>query len=243
MTLIEKYQIEKIKLSKTEHHILLFLDKEFLSLPNLNITTIANYSNSSTTSINRLVKKLNFKDYQDFKYFLKSRKDIPSTNSITEKSKLEINIFNFFTTFDFNILRELNNKIKSHDTIYLIAVGQSTSIAEYLTKHFVQLGKNIILVTESHLINTLHTYIHKNSLVIFISSSGNTNSLLIEAEILNKNRVHTYAITNNIDSKLQKFINKTITIPTTSFKLNGYEVYAQSPLFIFIDLLISKYNG
>lgn len=241
MTLIEVAQNSNNELSKTEEHILLYIDTNYHEFANFNITTIATSCNSSTTSINRLIKKLNFENFAEFKFFMQSRRDNTVPKIMDERSEIELHIFNFFQNFDFSQIDELLEAIYNASTCIVIGVGQSSYLVRYFTENLNRFGISAFAVKESHIINSLHPIIKNDAIVIFISSSGNTKTLINAAKLLETKGITMYSLTTNKNNNIQKYVKKSYNLSTSSINYLDYQIHAQSVLFILIDIIVQKY--
>lgn len=239
MNLIQLYHSKQIKLSRTEEHILMKIDLNINEIDNFTITSLAEFCNTSTTSLNRLVKKLDFKNYQEFKLFIHDMTK-PNLENISHYA-LEQHIFNFFRFFDSTLIDKLVEDLHQYSQINLVGVGQTRECVNYFSNSLLRIKKQVFTFTESHLINNLHTIASNNSIFIFISSSGNTKTLLEEIKILHDLNLPIVSITSNPYGKIQKYCTYNLNLPTVKFETDHYDVYSQSIFYILIDILINSY--
>lgn len=236
MNLCEQFNKELKSLSKTEYNILLYLAENINKLDKFTIQEVADFCNSSTSSINRLVSKLGT-NYSNFKYILQSKKDSTVKDCTITNYQLE-----FIERLQKTNLNRLVNEINDATFIYIVAVGQSQYLAKYLSKHLIRLHKMSIVAHDTHIINNIVHTIQEKDVVIFISSSGNTESLLNAAKTFSNKRNYTCLFSNNPANKIQKYTNESFNFNTMSFQKDQDIIYAQSILLSFIDHLVFTLN-
>ena len=213
------------KLSRNEQRIIMQLDEELKHIDNFTISHIANRTFSSTSSINRLVKKLNL-TYSEFKFILIS---LHKNSPLTKNSNI---------SSDFFIPPKLIEDILNSQQIFLIGVGQNKYFTNYLSEILFELNINNSSFNDSHLISNLDTHLSNDILIIFISHSGNTKTLLEIASKVNKTNT-SILITTNKFSKLEDFSTYTIINTPTIELANHYSFALGSPLITVIDSIIA----
>lgn len=220
---------DKIKL---QYNLLTSREKEIIDTINSNINTIDNYSinniakltYSSTSSISRLVYKLNM-SYEEFKYFL-----------VANKQSNPINVH----SFDNNLL-EAARMIKLTNRIFIAAVGQSRFLAKYLQDILFKLGMTVNIIAESDSVNTCASIVTSNDLIIFISSSGNTQTLVTLQEKVSLKKARSIIITANLNSTIAKNTNLCLQAESQIISTPEYSFALQANLLKIIDDLILTY--
>lgn len=215
------------KLTEAELNILNTIDSEITNIDNFSISNIAKITYSSTTSINRLVKKLDM-NYSDFKYILYTI----NHNKISEQIQSP-GIY-----IDNEELKKTIENIKNANTIYIIGVGQSAHISHYFSDILFKLGYNCHLMTDSDLIINVMRKLQADDYVIFISSSGSTKTL-VDAARHNK-LAKSLVITSSEQCSLSKYTTN-ILFTTSDFISNeNFSFSLQSRLMQIIDIIIVK---
>ncbi len=207
-------------LTKREQEIIKTLESNLHTIDDLSINNIAEITYSSTTSISRLAQKLGM-TYEEFKFFINNEK--------------KISIENIY--FENNII-EASELIKDASRIYILCVGQSRHIGNYLKDIFFKFGLNVNLITESDTLNSLKNILRSNDLVIYISSSGNTNTLVnVDNQIIAiKPKIIT--ITSKKDGKLNNNADIMLIKSSPLISKENYSISLQSGLMTLIDDLI-----
>ncbi len=168
--------VKKYNLNDTEQSILRYLYHNIDDLKKIGIRKVAKDNFTSTTTIYKLCKKLNYDGYSDMVYNLSYQRESENENnqivdvytnaSIEVKSNLE----------DFSdILTKSKNKL-----IMFLSTGISQTIANYLNERLAINGFRSISNTHIQLL----TKDNKDDILLFvISNSGETKSIV---EIVSK---------------------------------------------------------
>lgn len=223
-----KFKSEITNLTDAEIRILDTIDEQIALIDNFSISNIANITYSSTTSINRLVKKLGY-TYSDFKFLLHSLKE----NNIITNSK---SIDSPSIYINGNTLSTVTSHINKANTIYILGVGQSAHISRYFYDILFKMGYNCHIITDADLILSLMRKIDNTDYIIYISSSGNTSTLVNAAKT--NNTTNSLAITSSEDCKLAKFTTEIMCSNSDLISHKSYSFSLQGGLMQIIDGII-----
>ena len=125
-------------------------------------------------------------------------------------------------------LTEVNNQLNTSDIyklidlidisnhIYLTGAGRSGLMIRSFANRLLHLGYNISVVGE---ISSPHT--HPGDLLLISSGSGETKSLISQAEIAKQNGLKVALITTSSISSLAKLADIVLLIPVQSKDTNG----------------------
>lgn len=83
--------------------------------------------------------------------------------------------------------------------------------------------------------------VDRNDLVVFISSSGKTQTFTKIADKLKYRNTETVAITNTVDSLLNKQVTVSLSANVERVKFAGYDLTARSTLLVLIDIIFESY--
>jgi DNA-binding MurR/RpiR family transcriptional regulator len=114
-------------------------------------------------------------------------------------------------------------------------------IGEYFSKLLMQVNKSTVYAYESHIIDLLSNKIDSNDMVIFISSSGETKTIVKVAEKLKFQNRQTAAITNTSDCTLAKLVSVSVSANAHPVQYAGYDLTARSYMMLLIDILFESY--
>ncbi|PYZ96170.1 MurR/RpiR family transcriptional regulator [Alteribacter lacisalsi] len=229
------------ELSYAEKHVLYYIDAHFQDAKGMALTTLAEEVNVSTTTVIRMCQKLGFDGYKEFKYALKGIAAEEEDGAKSPISRFREDVENTLAGIDQHDLKRICRRMDEADRIVIIGVGLSKMFAEYFSKLLMQVSKPSMYIYESHMIDLFSNKVAKGDYVIFISSSGETRTLVETAEKMTHHFIHTAAITNHIDSSLTALTDDSISTEVKRTSYGGYDLTARSPLVMLIDLLFESY--
>lgn len=142
-------------------------------------------------------------------------------------------------------LTEVNNQLNTSDIyklidlidisnhIYLTGAGRSGLMIRSFANRLLHLGYNINVVGE---ISSPHT--HPGDLLLISSGSGETKSLISQAEIAKQNGLKVALITTSLTSSLAKLADIVLLIPVQSKDTNGETIQPMGTLFEQYTLIL-----
>ncbi|WHY72299.1 MurR/RpiR family transcriptional regulator [Fictibacillus enclensis] len=228
-------------LTPTEKQAFYYMDQHLDKAKSLSLTEIAKVNNVSTTTIVRLSHKLGLEGFSELKYVLKSQDYTVSFKEMAPLTRYREEFLSSFETIRSSQLEEAADKMRNAKRVIVIGVGLSKMMAEYFSKLLMQTNKPTHYTYESHMIDLLPNMVEPQDLVIFISSSGETKTLLQAAEKLSYIVADTAAITNSPDSSLSGLVKTNLSFTVQRVQFAGYDITARSSLMLLIDLLFETY--
>lgn len=227
MSILKKLAIEhKSILSESDFQIIELLDNNITKIPTSTISEISDISFTSSSTLFRLVKKIGFKSYNEFKYRIKSK--------IDSKEDLES------SDFSSDFLREISNKISWTDIISKDSIEKAAyAILRSKNLYFYATGWKQSKIGES-LITDFNLYnIHfetirsidefqkikldKQSLVLILSYSGDLNYIKKDIIELKNKKVKIVGISMFSDNQLSKLSDYSIQYSQISFNNESYK--------------------
>ncbi len=238
---IERFASTVPSLSHSEKHVLYYIEDHLEEAKNLPLTELAHLNNVSTTTIVRMCHKLGLDGFTELKYILKTMDEdqIPSDENIISRHHQDIN--GMLSQLRIEDINDLTQQLVRAEKVIIVAVGLSKMMGEYFSKLLMQVNKPTFYVYESHIIDLLSNMVGRNDLVIFISSSGETQTIINIAEKLKYHNTNTAAITNTVDSKLNKLVSCSVSANVERVKFAGYDLTARSTLLVLIDIIFESY--
>lgn len=229
------------KLTHAERHVLYYIEANLDQSRRLSLTNMASINTVSTTTIVRMCHKLGLEGYSELKYFLRNFTfdAVPEEQDTMER--YEKDLHQVFTSLDIDYLDEVSLKMLHAKRIIIVAVGLSKTLGEYFSKRLMQMNTVSSYVYESHMIDLLPNWVNKDDFVVFISSSGETETLTKTADKVNHLDVPSLAITNTPDSALHSMTNDSISAHVQRVMFAGYDLSARSTLMMLIDVLFERY--
>ena len=239
--IIDQFGNSLAQLTPTEKQVLYYIDQHLSEAKNLSLTEIAKVNNVSTTTIVRMSHKLGLEGFSELKYRLKSSDDQQRMINDNPVESFKESFIQAFETIQIEELERLSEKINKATRVIVVGVGLSKMMAEYFSKLLMQTNKQTHYTYESHMIDLLPNMVKPDDLVFFISTSGETKTLIHAAEKLSFMVVDTAAITNSSDSTLGRMVKTNLSMTVGKVKFGGYDITARSTLMLLIDLLFESY--
>ncbi|QAS53567.1 MurR/RpiR family transcriptional regulator [Halobacillus litoralis] len=239
--LLETFATSLPDLTHSEKHVLYYIEHHLEESKKMPLTRMAEENTVSTTTIIRLCHKLGFEGYAEFKYFLKGIEHTSLPENLNPIERYQDDIKKSLNHLQPDDLEWVASAIEKADRIVIISVGLTKMIGEYLSKRLMQMNRSSTYIYESHMVDLISNWIGKKDLAIFISSSGNTETLVKAADKLDHLNVQTVAVTNNLDGIINQYVQKAISAPVQKVSYEGYDVSARSSLMMLADLVFEYY--
>lgn len=221
-----KYLCEKYKLNDTEKSILNYLYRNISNLKKIGIRKVAKDNYTSTTTVYKLCKKLNFEGYSDMIYhftYSNQINDIETNIDIYTNTNKQIE--NNLEAFR-KLIKKYENKL-----IMFVSTGISQTIANYMNERLSINGYRSI--ANAHL--QLLTKEKKDEvLILAISSSGETKSLIEIIEQAKQNDIEVISFVGNANSKIAKIS----TLPIIIQGKNEFSKLKNPPDTFFSELIL-----
>ena len=221
-----KYLCDKYQLNDTETTILKYLQENILDLKKIGIRKVAKDNYTSTTTVYKLCKKLNFEGYSDMIYHF-------TYSSQIDDSETNIDIYTNTNKQIDNNLEEFNSILKKYENklIMFVSTGISQTIANYMNERLSVNGYRSI--ANAHL--QLLSKNHKNEVLVFaISRSGETKSIIDILEQARNNDIAVISFVGNANSKIAKLS----TLPIIIQGQDDFAKLKNPPNTFFSELLL-----
>jgi len=251
----ELKKIAKLKLlintlNRTEIVIInwLFIPKNLVE--NTSIKEIADTLNVSKSLIVKIAKKLGCSGFKELKKLLLN---YFQTNDYQQLNITEENPFNnIIKNVEFSLITSIKETISlinekkisevvklllEKEKILLFGVGGSYPICLDFNHKLLRLGIYSETYNDFHLMSLASTHLNSNSLIIVISTSGNSLELISSIEIAKKNKSTIIGITSNINSKLQKLSDLILYSPVFKDPLQGHNGLARICQLFILDII------
>ncbi|MFZ4451329.1 MurR/RpiR family transcriptional regulator [Salibacterium aidingense] len=238
-------------LSDSERYLLEYIYQHIEKISLMSIVTLSENANVSTATIVRLMKKIGYEGYTDFKYHLKERvalKDESNTmgtieNKIQkaiEKNKEEVN--KTIEMLSIGNIEDAVQKIYDAQKIYVFARGFSEMIANEMTLKLQLGGKNCEMHNDPNIIRRKSQEIQDDELAVFISLSGETEELVEACKNLNMKKISTLSLLTRVESSLGELSDMSfIGYKGEHSYFPDYEVRSRLPLSVIARILLDAY--
>jgi DNA-binding MurR/RpiR family transcriptional regulator len=207
----------------------------------MTIRELADKSHVSTSTILRFCSKLGFDGYSEFKGALKHY--INTVVATPPKEDLGELLSYFLNTntnaFEYELSKGVD-LIKSATNIIFVGIGTSGIMARYGSRYFANVGKLSWWFDDVHypILNNMEL---DNTLVIFLSVSGETEQLIQQAMIFKEHDCKIISITNNPISRLAKISDWSISYNLLNLKFDKkYDITSQVPVVFIIEALARR---
>ena len=242
MTLLANFQKNSDSLSKLEIDCFnKLLDCDNLD-PNFTIASIAEYLMVSTTTIFRMVKKLGYGTFMEFRYDLLYRRRKTVENSITVNSntidQIEKQITDTMDMLKSIDVKVLVKAISNANSVLICSTGMNNYIAKILAIKLSLMGIRTNYPEDQWFMFLEANNLKKDDLVIVFSREGTTPQLLDVVKNAKMTGNKVMLITETKYSKMQELSDYVVNV---SFGDNeGYDIDSRLSMHIAIEYIMKE---
>jgi len=200
------------KLTNKEREAYQFLNTHQQLISYMSLRDIAKQTHISTATILRLITKMGYKSFQEYKFSLKQDESVDLSYDLTEIIKALKHLEDDYYE---EKLYEIAGLLKETNAVIFHGIGGSAPIAAYGARKLAETGLFSFSSSDPFFINASML---KQRADIFLSISGNTKEILDLATLVSKDNESgqfSIAITANLSSDLAKLCDWTIEYPLT----------------------------
>lgn len=200
------------KLTNKEREAYQFLNTHQQLISYMSLRDIAKQTHISTATILRLITKMGYKSFQEYKFSLKQDESVDLSYDLTEIIKALKHLEDDYYE---EKLYEIAGLLKETNAVIFHGIGGSAPIAAYGARKLAETGLFSFSSSDPFFINASMV---KQRADIFLSISGNTKEILDLATLVSKDKENgsfSIAITANLSSDLAKLCDWTIAYPLT----------------------------
>ena len=227
------------KLTYTEKGIYNYLKANTEKVPYMHVRDVAQESHAGTSSVMRLVHKLGYDSYTDFRNSLKrqQQKEVPK-----DRALLFPNLSADMFPVDFQeTLENIADQIMECDNLIFTGIGASGRICDYAARRFAGIGINTFSFSDvtypisSKLKNTA------NNIVIALSISGENNEIVEVLNTLAPNKdITIVAVTPKADSTIARLSDIVIPYQVSEHRIQiHFDMTSQIPAIFVLEVLSS----
>ncbi|MFB5192324.1 MurR/RpiR family transcriptional regulator [Alicyclobacillus fastidiosus] len=238
---IERFAQSVSSLSDAEKHVLYYIEAHFDEAKKQSLTAMADSINVSTTTIIRMCQKLGLSGFSELKFVLKSLEQHDPSRDEDIITRYRSHVANAFETLRSDEISRICELMIQADRVIIVSVGLSKMIGEYFSKLLMQVDKQTLYVYESHTIDLALNMLRENDLVVFISSSGETQTILQAAEKAKYHHHNSVGITSAIDCTLAGLVSHRLSTHVQRYHWAGYDLTARSTLMMLVDILFESF--
>ena len=200
------------KLTNKEREAYQFLNTHQQLISYMSLRDIAKQTHISTATILRLITKMGYKSFQEYKFSLKEDESVDLSYDLTEIIKALKHLEDDYYE---EKLYEIAGLLKETNAVIFHGIGGSAPIAAYGARKLAETGLFSFSSSDPFFINASML---KQRADIFLSISGSTKEILDLATLVSKDNESgqfSIAITANLSSDLAKLCDWTIAYPLT----------------------------
>lgn len=251
MTLI-KYRstIHADKLTSTDRTILENLENNIHEIPTLTLSELAKKVYTSSTSLHRLVKKLGFGGFTEFKYRIENELKQKNTveHSIEEASHYFSDVLeDIKITYKLNEskLNSIVKDISSHKDIYCFGTGwKQKQIVDNFANDLLYYGHSVKSLRNTDDLEIASKQFNKETLVIIVSLTGNLNRYEKTMIYMRDSNITTIGASIYSDNPLSNMAKHSLQFVDSTLDLENHH-WSSIPLNFIFDQLshaVSLYN-
>lgn len=225
-------------LSDTDQAIYHYMSSNVDKIPYMRVRDIAQESHTSASSVMRLIRKLGYESFTEFR----SQFSVRSIKGEEFDAALTILSRERFPRDIESKLNQIVEKIQNCENIIFFGIGASGSICEYAARRFAAMGYNSYPLIDptypimSKLQNT------SDNVLVTLSVSGMTNEVVEVANgFRNKADFLTIAITADINSTLGRMSDYVLDYHVDIHRVKKHEdLTSQIPCIFLIEQLADR---
>lgn len=244
----------------TEQEIIKYIESNLNNLDKLTIRSLAAFTYTSTTTVNRFCNHICDGGFREFKIQL--IKEVNHTNPNVENVSFDVpfsyndslnsigkSISNIITkavvdtevSLDYDTVLKVVLKIMKADRLFIFGKGDSFIAAKEFKNRLLKINRYVLLADENHETAYNVRNMTDHDFALFITYSGNHKGYNSYITLLNEEKIPTAIITANNNTKLSKSCDYIINIPRDESYDEKIANFASSATINFILNVI--YSG
>lgn len=228
------------KYNETDIRIYKFIVSNSDKIQYMTIRELAKELQLSTSTVLRFCNKNNFDGYSEFKEALKKEITLQATSPPMEDLQ---ELSDFFTRANSSALEEkllfAIDMLRKADLLIFIGMGSSGTLAKYGARYFSNMGHFAVGLED--VFYPIETFHWKNTAVIALSESGETEKLIEAVSQFKKKNCCVLSITNSPFSTLAKLSDWNFAYNLNTKRINrGYNGTTQIPVVFVIEALAKR---
>lgn len=235
-------------LSKSEKKVAQLILSNPDEIENLSINELSAMAGVGESTIVRFARKIGFSGFQDLKLALaKYQAIVIKKDNDKDAGEKEI-VYQQYTdslseTMGFleaDQIQEVAKAMHEANRIYILAVGNSGLVGMNLSNRLKRLGKWVEFVQDGQLQSIYATMTNEHDLAFAISTSGNTDEVIINAEMVKSHGTKLVSITNYRGSKLTGISDWVLIASSKEFISDAGSFAAMINQMFIIDVLANE---
>lgn len=235
-------------LSKSEQKVAQLILSNPDEIEDLSINQLAMMAGVGESTIVRFARKIGYAGYQDLKlaltkYQATAEKRIDSKENKDDDIVFEQYVDSLKETKSFLESNKIDRAVQFMNEarrIFIFAVGESGFIGMELSNRLKRLGKNVEFVQDGQLQSIYATTMDKKDVAFSISTSGNTNEVIINMSLAKSNGCKVIALTNYLGSKIAEESDLSLIASSKEFHSDAGSFASSINQLFIIDIVIRE---
>lgn len=238
--------VHEDQLTQTDQSVIKKLEENMHLIPKSTLSELAKQVYTSTTSLHRLVKKLGFNGYTEFKYVIEEYLESEENNQV---SKTNENHYFKKTIEDIQITHQLNEEkfssivldMISHNDLYCFGTGwKQKQIVDNFANDLLYYGQSLKTLRNRDDLEIASKHLDENSMIFIVSLSGNMKGYKETMEYISSKGVVTVGVTIHSDNPLSSLATHALYFIDSSLDIDHHH-WSSIPLGYIFDQLSHEY--
>lgn len=234
--------INKDQLTESDNEILDALNEKLDNVPKSTISSLASDLLTSPSSLHRLVKKIGFDGFIDFKYAIenyleedKEKNNFKLDNGYYTRTLDDVQITYKLNEIKFN---EIATDFVSHNDIYCFGTGwKQRQLTDNFANDLLYYGHSIKSLRNIDDLRNASYRMNSNSLVLIVSLSGDLRSYEDIMEYFKNNKITTIGVSRYTDNPLSRIATHSLQFVDSALDIDNHH-WSALTLNILLDLLL-----
>lgn len=207
------------------------------------LTEMAEACGVAEATLLRFFRKLDFKGFQDFKFMLAQEVSSVTTEADDDSfiGRVKNNVMQVIEdTSDViqeDVLDAAIEKIERSKDVVIFGIGSSGIAAMDMQNRLMRIGKNAIVITDSHFQVMRAASMTENTVVIAISLTGSTKDIVDAVSASKDSGATIIALTSYTKSPLTKFADLVLLSSAKESPLDSGSLVSKISQLFLIDLI------
>lgn len=235
-------------LSQSEMNVLQYIESHGEAVIKMSIQELANSTFTSTATILRLCKKIQFSGYSELKFTIKQTLNLESTlpNSFNHHENIIQMVFNdLYNTsqiINTQALEKIIHLFQSNKRIHFFGEGLTGDALQYFGNYLMALGRKSVFFHQTpKMISHAVSKMSDQDILIMASASGNSASVLRSAQIAHSNLASVVAISGFNNNSLAKIADINFQFFVEERHHLGTDIKSRLGMFYLVDIIIDCY--
>ena len=231
-------------LNDNDLHIINVIHQHIDEMVTMKIQDLSHLTHTSISTIHRLVKKLGFEGYSDFKFHIKMEqqqavpKQLVHAHAVMEDVQRTVE---HLEMLDYTVL---NQRIDQAEIIYIFGTGMAQqNVARDAQRHMLSISKRVIILNDESELLLAIDQMRDTDLLFIISLSGATKHIEYPVQLLKTRNLPYVSITTLQDNFIAQHAIFNIYVSTTPITFfNHKQYYSFAPYYVIFDYIVRTYH-